>query len=261
MKDENRFYVYAYLDPRKPGQFQYNDFNFDYEPFYIGKGNGYRHTSHLREAKHALKEKISKTSHTIKKIIKILKNDLAPIIIKVEQHLQEKHAYEKETLLVSTIGRDDLGSGPLTNKTNGGEGVSGHKWSEEKRQSMIKILSGENNYWYGKGKEMVQYGSKWTKERTEHMSTIMKGERNAMFNNTHTEEARKKLSESHKGITSKKYKLTSPTGEIFYTEHGLTPLCEKYNLRPGKLSLVAHNKRKHHKGWKCEFIDFVPYTR
>ena len=32
------FYVYAYLDPRKPGVFQYKDFRFDYEPFYIGKG-------------------------------------------------------------------------------------------------------------------------------------------------------------------------------------------------------------------------------
>ena len=33
-------YVYAYLDPRKPGKYSYKGLNvsFLYEPFYIGKG-------------------------------------------------------------------------------------------------------------------------------------------------------------------------------------------------------------------------------
>jgi hypothetical protein len=29
-------YVYAYLDPRKPGIFKYEEYEFGYEPFYIG---------------------------------------------------------------------------------------------------------------------------------------------------------------------------------------------------------------------------------
>lgn len=48
---ENRYYLYALLDTRKPGVFDYNGlhFNFLYEPFYIGKGKGYRYLQHFKE--------------------------------------------------------------------------------------------------------------------------------------------------------------------------------------------------------------------
>jgi len=32
------FYVYAYLDPRNEGLFEYGGLRFHHEPFYIGKG-------------------------------------------------------------------------------------------------------------------------------------------------------------------------------------------------------------------------------
>jgi hypothetical protein len=38
----NRYYVYAFLDKSKPGKFKYENFEFDFEPFYIGKGTGDR---------------------------------------------------------------------------------------------------------------------------------------------------------------------------------------------------------------------------
>lgn len=28
-----KYYVYVYLDPRKPGSFDYGEFHFDHEPF------------------------------------------------------------------------------------------------------------------------------------------------------------------------------------------------------------------------------------
>ena len=43
----NSFYVYAYLDPRKPGKFKYGEYEFTHEPFYIGKGTKSRINRHL----------------------------------------------------------------------------------------------------------------------------------------------------------------------------------------------------------------------
>jgi len=33
----NKYYVYVYLDSRKPGKYKYGEYEFDYEPFYVGK--------------------------------------------------------------------------------------------------------------------------------------------------------------------------------------------------------------------------------
>ena len=44
------FYVYIYLDPRKPGKYTYEDLCFLYEPFYIGKGKNNRIDGHLYES-------------------------------------------------------------------------------------------------------------------------------------------------------------------------------------------------------------------
>ena len=48
MKEDRRdFYVYIYLDPRKPGEYVYDDLKFDFEPFYVGKGIGNRLNRHI----------------------------------------------------------------------------------------------------------------------------------------------------------------------------------------------------------------------
>ena len=44
---ENKFYIYIYFDNRKPGKFKYGDYQFDYEPIYIGKGTNDRFKKHL----------------------------------------------------------------------------------------------------------------------------------------------------------------------------------------------------------------------
>jgi hypothetical protein len=36
------YYVYIILNPLKSGDFNYEEYHFDYEPFYVGNGKGKR---------------------------------------------------------------------------------------------------------------------------------------------------------------------------------------------------------------------------
>ena len=85
---EKKYYVYALLDSRKPGywcyQIENHEIEFEYEPFYIGKGCGSRLTTHLKETinnpelktrKHQKIRSILKTGTIIpKKIVLNLNN-------------------------------------------------------------------------------------------------------------------------------------------------------------------------------------------
>ncbi len=118
-----QYYIYLYLDPRKSGKFTYNELKFDFEPFYVGKGKDDRLNKHLGY--------YDNNRHKSNKIKKILKQGLNPIIIKLYENLDEKTAIEKEIYIISKIGRSDKLIGPLTNLTNGGEGISGYKFTQE----------------------------------------------------------------------------------------------------------------------------------
>ena len=114
----NRFYVYAYLDPRKPGQYTYGEYTFDYEPFYVGKGSFQRYKDHLFE-----KKANTTNIHKYNKIQKIINDTtLQPKIIILKKYLTEENAFDLEKQMVTLIGRMDLKKGCLTNKTNGGDG-------------------------------------------------------------------------------------------------------------------------------------------
>jgi len=116
----NDFYVYIYLDPRKHGKYKYDEYDFDYEPFYVGKGKGNRD------------RKINGRNNFFSKIInKIKKQKLNPIIIKLHKNLNESDSFILETKLIKLIGRRNINDGSLTNLTNGGDGISGYKFSNE----------------------------------------------------------------------------------------------------------------------------------
>lgn len=146
------YYVYQYKTPEGI-------------PFYVGKGKSDRAFSHLQEAK---KEQPNETNlHKLNKIKKILAAGSEPIIEITYNNLDEETAFDLECFLIAKLGRADLGLGPLTNLTNGGEGLSG----------LVRDLSGETNPNYGKrGEESIWWGRKHSQETKSKMSDWQKGQ-------------------------------------------------------------------------------------
>lgn len=125
----NVYYVYAYLDPRKPGDFRYGNFHFDHEPFYIGKGTKSRMLRHLKDDRNSIK---------INKINKIKQDGLSPLIIKIIDNISNDDALEIEKLLIKDIGRLCNKTGTLTNYTEGGESYIGYKHTSEYIEDLYK---------------------------------------------------------------------------------------------------------------------------
>ena len=121
-----KYYVYLYLNPLKPGKFIYDDLEYFYEPFYVGKGKNRRKYAHL----YSNKEDHNRLKINI--INKILKNGEYPIIEILFESNSEEESYKKEVDIINIIGRRDLKRGPLSNMTNGGDGSNRIQTKEEK---------------------------------------------------------------------------------------------------------------------------------
>lgn len=193
---EHTFYVYQYL--REDGT-----------PYYIGKGKGDR--AWKKWSKKDIKPP----------------TDISRIVL-VAECLTEDAAFDLEKKLISEYGRKDLGTGILHNKTEGGEGSSGHKtkgwkWSEESKAKR----RGSGNPAYGKTTSNKQ------KETC----------RNIHTGRIHSDESKKKRSDAMKGkFTGEKSpvfgrKKTSKEIEKYLKSRVYKPLTEeqKENLRQKNL--------------------------
>lgn len=110
------FYNYVYLDPRKPGEYVYEDLKFDFEPFYVGKGKEFRYLEHLKSDSRNLFR-----TNKIKKIVS-LGYDMKQFIVLLNEGVTEQEAFEHEITLIQKIGRIISDEGPLTNFSPGGYG-------------------------------------------------------------------------------------------------------------------------------------------
>lgn len=91
---------------------------------YVGKGKDDRAHDHL---------KLAKNRHFDSKLAKMKREGREPYIQIIDAP-DEAAAFEMEELLIAMLGRRDLGTGPLCNMTDGGEG-----WSNPSEENRIKM--------------------------------------------------------------------------------------------------------------------------
>jgi len=203
MVNPNRFYTYAYLRE-------------DMTPYYIGKGTGDRV---YYKARRDIKPPKDKSR-----------------IIYLKQNLTEEEAFKHEIYMIAVFGRVDLGTGILHNRTNGGEGVSGHIKSEETKRKISESRRGKP-------------GTPRSEETRIKMSEAHKGK-------TPSEETKRKISEVQKGKTlseehkrkmCKEFRITFiDNSQVIIT--GIKKWCEdskKYNY--GCITHLYAGRIKKHK--------------
>ena len=285
----SNYYVYVYLDTRKPGFYSYCGLNnirfiFEYEPFYIGKGKNYRMNEHLTET-------LDNTCNSFKvNVINKIRQQTQyePKIERYLSKLTEQESYDLEKSMIKVIGRRDKEEGPLTNLTDGGTGGNS-EWTKEKRnqqsirmkkkweddiyrQQMSICNSGISNYFYNKdmsGKNNGMFGRKHTNETKKILSELKKGnwigDNNPMKNPEYVEKVRKskigsknpihaaKMGKSHR----KKYKLLN-NGKVFTTDN-IILFCKEHNISSNMMKGIASGNIKQpskgkHKEWICSQI-------
>lgn len=174
----NEHYIYIYCDPRKPGKYIYENYTFDFEPFYVGKGKGNRWNRHLTDYEINWNYNTIKNGK-IKKLISLGYN-LEDYVIFTHRELSEKSAFELEEYTINLLGRLNLKTGILSNLTNGGEGGSGaiskskgktykQIYGEEKAIELLKL---RKNHLLGNSYGKINKGKIVSEETKRKLSEI-----------------------------------------------------------------------------------------
>ncbi|MCK5612619.1 hypothetical protein KAR91_62685 [Candidatus Pacearchaeota archaeon] len=241
------FYVYAYLDPRIKGSFQYGEYKFDYEPFYIGKGKDNRMYDHLKYK--------SENTSKVEFIEEIIKDGYNPVIIKVFEYLEEKESFELEKDLIMVIGQRMIGTGPLTNIQQGGQGFSGwiptENWLLKNKEAQKKRWNNPEER-FKHSKIMKEVGSRpsFRKKCKETAKKFWKVERNRMISYQKRPDVKKKKSVATINSLSQTWIVINPSGKRFETNR-LKEFCKEFGLSVEPLQRVAMGKNLNHKGWLC----------
>jgi hypothetical protein len=114
-------------------------FSLNGVPIYVGKGHGDR----IKEYKWKSGSHNKHLGNLFRKLAR-QKIELPCVIIR--ENIIEEEAFELEILLIKIIGRKDLGTGPLYNLTDGGDGTSGIVRTKEHTEKIIKTRRLKDSY-------------------------------------------------------------------------------------------------------------------
>lgn len=213
-----KFYVYCLLDTRKPEIYKVDNYCFNYQPFYIGKGCNTRCYDHFKEVR-KLK---NKRFFLYKKITKILKDGFEVKVKILKDNLTEEQAFRHEIELIDLIGRFDKRLGPLVNCTDGGDGLSNPSF--ETRQK----ISQKN-----KGKKLS----------VETRAKIGVASKNRVL----SKEAREKISKKKKGKSldyDTKKKISNTLKEKYQHDKKFLEKMKKVNLEKSNIKVSQETRDK-----------------
>lgn len=126
------------------------------EPCYIGKGHGSRFSHHNKMG----------AKHYNPHLAAIYKKAGQPLPYTIlRDGLTEAEAFEIETILIAALGRSDRGLGTLANMTDGGDGQTGYRHTDEAKEKN-RVASLGNQY---------AVGHKWTDEERIARKAVMRG--------------------------------------------------------------------------------------
>jgi len=226
--EENIFYVYVYLDPRKPGNYVYGEYEFGYEPFYVGKGCNGRAHSHLKRCYN------KDFSNKIKEIG-------TPLIIFHTEHLNEYDAFVLEGKINRAVGRQNNNTGPLCNfvDTISG-GMAGICHTDDAKQKMREAYKNRTDEIKLRIK---QAASIYAKERILSEKSRQKISESNKGKHFASEETKQKMSESHKGIEvseETKQKMSKSGKGRKHTTESKKKMSDRH-----KGKIISEEQRKH----------------
>jgi hypothetical protein len=223
---ENKFYVYGHYTSGSD------------TPFYIGKGKdkrAYEVYGRSKEWNQVL--------------------DNRELVVKfIEGNLTEDVALEKEKYYIKLYGRKDIGAGILVNKTDGGDGISGQIYTEDRRKkiSLSAKRSLVERIGEVKAKEVLEKTSRTRKElyRSGKLIPYWKGKKRST-------ETIEKLRRSQTGKSIKK------TGRpILQLDTDLNIISEYNSVRDAATQLSIpiktiyksiYKQGKHHNGYNFRY--------
>ena len=173
-------------------------------PFYIGKGSG-KGRANSKDRNPYWHNIVNKVGYKVEIML---------------YNLSEKEAFDKEKYFIRLYGRRDLETGILINMTNGGEGASGYKHTEETKKKLSISHKGKKMSDKSKKKMSESHkGKKLSAETKKKLSNAQKG---------------KDFSDIHRAKLSKK--VVNCRGEVF--ESGLIA-AETFGLKSS--SAITNN--------------------